>query len=163
MLRILDRYVLRELMAPFGLALLLSDVRPRDSADPAARRNADCRRRLMGRRRPRACDPRASGAGHHHPDGVARRHPHHARPSLGRPRDRRDGGMRRQPRPSAASAAALRRHCDSRDDLRHDRRAACRKSSVPRDHVQAADDARRNQNQAARVLHGFSESGHLRT
>ena len=51
---------------------------------------------------------------------------------------------------------------DGRDDLRHDRRAACRKSSVPRDHVQAADDARRNQDQAACVLHGISEPRHLR-
>ena len=162
MLRILDRYVLRELMAPFGSRAPAADLRARNSADSAARRNADCRRRVMGRRRPRAGDARAAGARHHHPDGAARRHPHHARPPLWRPRDRRDGGVRRQPRPSAASAAALRRGCDGRHDLRHDRRAACRKSSVPRDYVQAVDDARRNQDQAARVLHGFSESRHLR-
>ena len=52
---------------------------------------------------------------------------------------------------------------DGRHDLRHDRRAAVRKSSIPGDYVQAADDARRNEDQAARVLHGVSESRHLRS
>ena len=37
----------------------------------------------------------------------------------------------------------------------------CRKSSVPRNHVQAADGARREQDQAARVLRRLSQPRHL--
>ena len=57
----------------------------------------------------------------------------------------------------------VRPHRDGGHDLRHDRRAAVRKSSIPGNYLQAAHDARRNEDQAARFLHGVPESRHLRS
>ena len=161
MLRILDRYVLRELMAPFGLALLLltfaleiPPILQHGEALIAEGASWDIVVRVLATLVPQALGitiPMALLVG--------------ILIALGRlSGDREIVAMEA----CGVSLGRLLRplllfgvDCDGRDDLRHDRRAAGRKSSVPRDHLQAADDARRNEDQTARVLHGVSESRHL--
>ena len=162
MLRILDRYVLRELLAPFALALLLltfaleiPPILQHGETLIAEGASWDVVVRVLATLVPQALGitiPMALLVGILY--------------ALGRLSGDREivameacgVSLGRLLRP----LARLRRARDRRHDLRHDRRAACRKSSVPRNHLQAADVARRKQDQAARVLQRLSEPRHLR-
>ena len=145
MLRILDRYLLRELMAPFGLALLLLtfalEIPPiLDYGETLIAEGAswDVVVRVLVTLVPQALGitiPMALLVG--------------LLISLGRLSGDREivameacgVSMARLLRPLVLFAAHRNRH----DHLRHDRRAAGCKSSLPRNYLQVVDDPRRNE------------------
>ncbi len=109
MFKILDRYLVREIVPPLLLGLVGADLPADDPADSAERRAAHRQGRRLVDHGPRAADAAAPGAEPHDPDGAAARHSVRPRPAVGRPRVRGDAGVRRQPLPADAPDCAPRR------------------------------------------------------
>ena len=84
----------------------------------------------------RAVDAAAAGArASRIPMAVLLGHPDRLRPALGRPRVRRDAGLRRQPLPAAPAGGLRRAGRHGGHGLRDHRRAAGREPDVPGNHA----------------------------
>ena len=109
MFRIIDRYVIRELLLPFALSLVLLTFILVDSAHPAGRGGADRQGHRLDDLPSRARAAPAPGAQPDHSDVGAARDPDRLRPAVGRSRVRGDAGVRRQPLPPDPPRGLVRR------------------------------------------------------
>ena len=133
--------------------------------DPAAgrlQRAADRQRRLLGHRRARAGDAGAAGAGRHDPDCAAHRPADRARPPVGRPRDRRDAGVRHQYLSAVAARPVAGGPDVGGDVLHHDRGRPDGQPDVSRDRLRHHLGPRGKRDQAARLLRGLPQPRPLR-
>ena len=101
MLKILDRYLVREIVPPLADGAGRPHLRADDAADPPEGERLVEKGVAWTIDPPRAVDARAAGAQRHHSDGAALRHPVRARTALGRPRVRGAAGLRHQRVPHA--------------------------------------------------------------
>ena len=155
MFRILDRYIVREVLLPFCLSLLvltflLEIPTIMAQGEQLIAKGVDwitvvpilatcCR-----------------GARHHDPDGAAAGDPDRARPPVGRPRVCGAPGLRRQHLPDAATRWRCSRPlATAATAYVMIVAAAGPESEIPRDHLQRPDVERRRRYQAARLLPGL--------
>ena len=162
MFRRLDRYIIREIAAPSGLALLVSTF---ILMTPPITKNAQellaqgVSFSLVVRLLAPASAPDAGG---HDPDGVPCRDPRGLRTPLRRLRMGRDAVLWRQPLSDAQARAPHGRPRVGHHPMGDDRGRPLVQPGGPRHPVQRAGDHRRGAGQAEGLLPGVSGIGDLR-
>ena len=156
--KILDRYVIREVVLPLLISLVVLTfvlMIPPILREAEALIAKGVEWSVIGRV---LLTLLPSSLGITIPMSVLLGHPDRLRQAVGRPRVRRAAGLRRQPLPAAPAHRPHRPRRDRRRRLRDDRRAAGRESDLPRDHLQRRRRPGRKQRQAAGVLRRVSRT-----